>query len=65
MSIVTRVRCDNCNRELPFGSTYDWYEILRNDPREFEEVGNSDRMDFCSIPCLIVWANARQLEMAR
>lgn len=61
------IRCDaKCGSEVMTDDPRrgNWYVVDRFDPREFNEVGNSDQFDFCSLPCLASWAHSREIVRA-
>lgn len=67
MARVTGLRCDECKKTVvhtileDYSDLGSWYEVTRSNPREFVEAGDSDRFDFCSLPCLTIWSTHREL----
>jgi len=67
MARVSGLRCDECKKTVVHAILEDyaelgsWYSVERCNQREFVEAGDSERFDFCSLPCLTTWSMHREL----
>jgi hypothetical protein len=65
MSRILRVHCDGCHRETEPEKARGWYLVSRDHIRRLVPDRlvdpEPDDYDLCSLPCLIAWAQRREL----